>query len=262
MSCRRAISHPREKSGPAASIILIDLRERGIGRKIFAERKKRRHLDVWRAKIRRFAGFVIGIWLVAQFSACALRGVDGLGVGEAPSHATFRKFLALAEAGDAESQNAVGFMLFYGEGVNEDRGSARTWFRLAAAQGNALARRNLEILDRLGGGGSPPAREHAPGQSLYEKFCAGCHGFNGISAYVYSPSFALGETLHKSDDELMRSLLRGKGEMPNWDDKFSRAELSEVLRFVRTLRSNYELGIGQPLRSAPPLYYRFGPMAN
>ncbi len=221
--------------------------------------------------ITRFTRLALSVFLVAQLSACGVpRGDWGEGGNGAPE-TTYRKFLARAEAGDAESQNVVGFMLFYGEGVRLDRTRAQMWFQRAAAQGNLRAQGNLAMLNPVGAAGSGGALEQRPsharpqaspaGQSLYEKFCAGCHGFNGISAYVHSPSFALGEALDKGDAELMRSLLRGKGEMPNWDDKFSRGELQDVLRFVRTLQVRYGLGIGQTLSSAPPVFYLFGPMA-
>lgn len=224
-----------------------------------------------RTGITRFARLALSVFLAAQLSACGvLRGDWGEGGNGAPE-TTYRKFLARAEAGDAESQNVVGFMLFHGEGVRMDRTRARMWFQRAAAQGNPRAQRNLAMLNSPGApesGVAPGQRlsrersQASPaGQPLYEKFCAGCHGFNGISAYVHSPSFALGETLEKGDAELVRSLLRGKGEMPNWDDKFSRGELQDVLGFVRTLQAKYGLGIGQTLSTAPPVFYLFGPMA-
>ncbi len=222
--------------------------------------------------ITRFARLALSVLLAAQSAACGvLMGGGGGGVSVAPE-TTYRKFLARAEAGDTESQNVVGFMLFHGEGVRMDRTRAQAWFQQAAAQGNPRAQRNLAAMVAMGAPESGVAFVQRPagarpqaspaGQSLYERFCAGCHGFNGISAYVHSPSFALGETLHKGDAELIVSLLQGKEEMPNWDDKFSRDELVEVLRFVRTLPARYQQGIGQSLRGAPPLYYLFGPMQS
>ncbi len=209
--------------------------------------------------------------LVLQLSACGIPFTIQ-GGGEAGPETTYEKLLPLAEAGDAESQNAVGFMLFHGEGVDVDRVYAEIWFSRAAEQGNAKAERNLALIQSMGSAvyDTAPGREPAAaatqgrlsGEELYARFCAGCHGFNGIARYVYSPSFALGQTLEKSDSELMRSLLRGKGEMPNWDDKLSRDELEDVLRFVRTLPSRYELGIRQALRAAPARYFLFGPMKS
>jgi cytochrome c6 len=216
------------------------------------------------------ARIALSVFLALQLSACTLPRGDWGEPVNAPA-TTYQKFLARAEAGHAESQNVVGFMLYHGEGVRTDRTRARMWFQRAAAQGNVRGQRNLALLYAAGAteSGVAPDPRHflagsqasLSGQSIFEKYCAGCHGFNGISAYVHSPSFALGEALEKGDAELMRSLLRGKGEMPNWDDKFSRDQLQDVLRFVRTLQARYELGIGQTLRTPPAVFYLFGPMA-
>ena len=222
--------------------------------------------------ITRFARLALSVFLAAQLSACGMPRGDWGEAGDGAPETTYRKFLARAEAADTESQNLVGFMLFYGEGVRMDRTRARLWFERAAAQGNARAQGNLAMLNSMDasefGIDFEQIPSHArpqnslPGQTLYEKFCAGCHGFNGISAYVHSPSFALGEALGKGDAELMRSLLRGKGEMPGWDDKLPRDQLHDVLSFVRTLQAKYALGIGHTLSSAPPRFYLFGPMES
>lgn len=222
--------------------------------------------------ITRFTRLALCVFLAVQTAACGVPRGDWGDAGNGAPETTYRKFLARAEAGDAESQNVVGFMLFHGEGVRMDRTRAQTWFRRAVAQGNPRAHGNLAIMYSLGTPGSGvapdqrPSREppqgSLPGQSLYEKFCAGCHGFNGIAHYVHSPSFALGETLEKGDAELMHSVLHGKGEMPNWDDKFSHGELLDVLHFVRRLQARYDRGIGQALSGAPPVYYLFGPMRS
>ncbi len=216
-------------------------------------------------------------------------------VGRTPLDTTFGKFLVRAEAGDAESQNVVGFMLFFGEGVPRNRLDAHRWFHRAATQGSVRAERNLAVMQDLGAGGPPDDAEAArhfrlagspdgaprhghlalaetvreaatasqsarPGEPIYVMFCAGCHGFNGIAEYEHSPSFALGERLDKSDAELLRSIERGIGEMPRWGDKLPRDDLAAVVTFLRTLRHGYEVGIAQALRTRPRLYFRFGAM--
>jgi len=216
-----------------------------------------------------FARLALSVFVAAQLSACGAPRGNWADAGSGLPDTTFEKFLARAEAGDAESQNVVGFMLFHGEGVRMDRKRANEWFQRAAAQGNVRAQRNITMLSSAGVTESDIAPERrpssallqnsSPGQALYGKYCGGCHGFNGFSSYVHSPSFALGEALEKSDAELTISLMRGKGEMPNWDNKFSLAELQDVLRFVRTLQARYELGVGQRLSGAPPIFYLFGP---
>lgn len=174
--------------------------------------------------------------------------------------------LARARDGDPESQNAVAYMLYHGEGAPQDRVQAREWFVRAALGGNERARQNLASMALPATAAQPrrPATgaDLRQGEQHYLTFCSGCHGVNGIAVYENSPSFAFGERLEKGDAQLMRSLSEGSQEMPGWDGKLTRRELLEVLAFVRTLRERYDGGIAEPLRAAPPHYYLFGPMED
>jgi len=227
-------------------------------------------------------------------AGCSSRKGARAGTDPLPPETTYGKILARARAGDAQSQHAVGFMLFFGEGVPRNRVEAHRWFHRAADQGDPRAQRNLAIMHYLGEG-VPPAPEEAAhylglanarepgapslealaamvrdaacrdqrpraGEGTYVTFCAGCHGFNGIAEYVRSPSFALGERLEKSDGDLLRSIEQGIGEMPKWDNKLPRAEMAAVLGFVRTLRQEYRAGIVRALRARPRVYFVFGAM--
>jgi len=100
------------------------------------------------------------------------------------------------------------------------------------------------------------------GEELFSTFCAGCHGFNGIAYYVNSPSFALGERLHKSDAELHNSITHGKGVMPNWKGKLSQDQVSSIVTFIRTLQTSYQKGIAGNLRGKPEIYFRFRPIGE
>ena len=211
---------------------------------------------------------------------------------------TAAKFLARARAGHAASQNLVGFMLFFGEAAPKNRAEAHRWFHAAAEQGNVQAQRNLAVMHYLGAGvprdleeaeryfrlalenahagprfrvyesigelvergGAVVKSEQRPGEAGYVKFCAGCHGLNGIAAYVHSPSFAIGERLEQSEATLLRSIAHGRGEMPGWGNKLPAQDLIEILRFVRSFPAIYEFGILQELRRPPDLYFLFGPM--
>jgi mono/diheme cytochrome c family protein len=97
------------------------------------------------------------------------------------------------------------------------------------------------------------------GDGLYTMFCAGCHGFVGISYYVNSPSFALGERMHKSDAELMRSIQKGIGQMPSWEDKLSYNQLWAILGSIRSRQSRFMDGIEHPLPETPRVFFRFRP---
>jgi len=211
---------------------------------------------------------------------------------------TYTKFLARARAGDAAYQNLLGFMLFFGEAVPKNRAEAHRWFHAAADQGNARAQRNLAVMHYLGDGvprdleeakryfrlaqenadaglqfrvygsigelvergGDLVKSEQRPGEAGYATFCAGCHGLNGVAAYVHSPSFAIGERLEQSEATLLRSITHGQGEMPEWGNKLPPQDLIEILRFVRSFPAMHELGILQELRRPPEMYFLFGPM--
>ena len=49
--------------------------------------------------------------------------------------AAMREWRPLAEQGHADSQEWIGFLYFYGEGVPQNYAEAAKWYRLAAEQG-------------------------------------------------------------------------------------------------------------------------------
>lgn len=100
-------------------------------------------------------------------------------------------------------------------------------------------------------------REVRQGEKLFSSFCAGCHGLNGIAYYVDSPSFALGERLEKSDGELIRSINKGIGEMPNWDDKLTEGDVQALITFIRSLAPAFEVGLSGEVRHAEGPYFVF-----
>jgi uncharacterized protein len=56
----------------------------------------------------------------------------------------------LAEEGNAEAQNMLGYMYRYGQGVPQDFEQARQWYRRAGDFGNARAQNNLGAMYRQG----------------------------------------------------------------------------------------------------------------
>ncbi len=58
---------------------------------------------------------------------------------------TYERFLPLAVAGDLMIQHFLGYMFFYGEGVELDYEAAHYWFHQAAEEGDSRAQRNLGI---------------------------------------------------------------------------------------------------------------------
>lgn len=232
--------------------------------------------------------------------ACAGEEVVPVATGPRLGDSTYEKFLVRAETGDPDAQNLVGFMLFFGEGVAQDKVEAHYWFHRAANQGHAVAQVNLAIMHAIGrdavadpveaesyyarARSSPAAADRGVaqgdlskailvlrrqesdrvsiGQANYEKFCAGCHGLNGVARYIASPSFAIGERMDKSDDRLLDSIANGKGVMPSWKEKLGEEERRQILAYVRTLQGRFTRGIALSLRDTPSQYFTFGPMQD
>jgi mono/diheme cytochrome c family protein len=212
---------------------------------------------------------------------------------------TFEKFYFDAARDDPKAQNLLGYMLYFGEGVEKDPVTAHYWFERAASQNHVTAHLNLAVIYHLGDGAphDPAAaarafgrwqsavngRSHSPvngatniaetirrireqkqmapmpGRKPYEKFCAGCHGVSGIAKYVASPSFAIGERLNKFDAQLLTSIKEGHGVMPAWDYLLTEHDRRSILAYIRSLPKRFENGIALPRRNSIGLYYIFGP---
>ena len=182
-------------------------------------------------------------------------------------YAAHHWFHRAADQGDAGAQFNLAVMHYLGAGVRKDLREAEYYFRLAKGN-NRIVDRSAMVVDMPQTLAELPERavmrpqtDEFSGEDVYLTFCAGCHGSNGIAAYVSSPSFALGERMEKDDAELFRTITNGRGVMPKWGNKLSDEDLKSALRFVRTLRPQYQRGIAQALRRPTWPYFLFGPMS-
>ena len=98
------------------------------------------------------------------------------------------------------------------------------------------------------------------GAQTYSKFCAGCHGFNGIAYYVNSPSFALGQRMGKSNAILKNSILKGHSIMPGWDDKLTQQQIDSLVLHIRKFEASFDIGIERKLDQPLGLYFIFPPL--
>ena len=88
-----------------------------------------------------------------------------------------------------------------------------------------------------------PRRQDADGRMLYLKNCRTCHGATGEpnseNRSKYPTIKALNDSVFMhgiSDDSLLTVLKKGAGkDMKPWNDKLSPAEMSSVIKYVRTL---------------------------
>jgi len=87
-----------------------------------------------------------------------------------------------------------------------------------------------------GAAGPAFAAGFGPGAPVYERHCASCHGSDGKPLLPGTPDFTRGESLLKSDRELMDAVRFGVGSMPGFDQLIDREGLLNVVFFIRTLR--------------------------
>ena len=72
------------------------------------------------------------------------------------------------------------------------------------------------------------------GEQVYPAFCSGCHD---TLPREMVPKFELGDRLDKTDDELIDTILNGKGMMPPWAmQNWSDEQLDEIICYLRSLQ--------------------------
>lgn len=94
------------------------------------------------------------------------------------------------------------------------------------------------------------------GREVFLTYCSGCHGFDGLAFYPPAPSFAMGDRLVKSDAELLRSILNGKGAMPWWEGKLPRPWLEQALAYIRHMAQQEDVNVPGDWDGS---YYIFAP---
>jgi len=224
---------------------------------------------------------------------------DGIDAYLQEDYATAFRILSPAATKDnPRIQNLVGLMIYEGRGITANPVAAHDLFHDAAELRVADACRNLGILHSIGAPGVPVDYEEArmwftsatansyldaaeaddgsvsipatvinvefkydgDGKHTYLTFCSGCHGFSGMRFFPFAPSFAMGERMTKSSEELMQSILQGKGAMPSWEDKLTISELENVLGYLRelALRTAYGTDLSAT-DTSPDMFFIFGP---
>ena len=100
------------------------------------------------------------------------------------------------------------------------------------------------------------------GADVFMRYCAGCHGFDGFAEYPFAPSFSMGQRLHKSDAELLRSVLSGRHAMPYWQNKLSIGMLQRAIAYLRVMDQPYSSGLPPREQPLPEMHYRFSPVGE
>jgi mono/diheme cytochrome c family protein len=86
-----------------------------------------------------------------------------------------------------------------------------------------------------------PAFAQAPGTDTYKAKCATCHGADGLAATPMGKamkvlSFKDPTMVKASDAQFIASTTNGKGKMPAYKGKLTDAQITDVIKYIRTLQ--------------------------
>ena len=71
------------------------------------------------------------------------------------------------------------------------------------------------------------------GHEVYERFCVSCHNYDGRGANRETNLFADRRRLKNAQNELLTSILDGKGDMPGYSNVLTYEEAQNVLNYIR-----------------------------
>lgn len=86
-----------------------------------------------------------------------------------------------------------------------------------------------------------PALAQGPGAATYKAKCAMCHGADGLAATPVGKSmkvlsFKAPEMVKASDAQFVTITKDGKGKMPSYKGKLTDEQITEVVKYIRTLQ--------------------------
>lgn len=114
----------------------------------------------------------------------------------------FQSLLPLAVKGDADAQYGVGYLLYYGKGIAQDKETGVDWIQKSAAQGFANAQKALELLNLLPKKAKQAAQEvPAKPQKIAQAEKAPLSQKSEINHEGYSMQELLGEQKHSIKSE-------------------------------------------------------------
>lgn len=74
------------------------------------------------------------------------------------------------------------------------------------------------------------------GKAVYDRYCANCHGFNGVSLMPQTPNLAYNQNLLQQDRLLIEKLKMGGPRKPPFLGLIKENDFANVLAYSRTLR--------------------------
>jgi len=79
------------------------------------------------------------------------------------------------------------------------------------------------------------------GADLFKGKCAACHGATGAGDTAMGKNMKLrdlgsADVQKQSDDDLSGIITNGKNKMPKYDGKLTKDQISDLVKFIRTLK--------------------------
>ena len=79
------------------------------------------------------------------------------------------------------------------------------------------------------------------GSDVFKAKCAMCHGASGAGDTAMGKNLKLrdlgsAEVQGQSDADLSKIITDGKGKMPKYDGKLTKEQITDVVKFIRTLK--------------------------
>lgn len=82
----------------------------------------------------------------------------------------------------------------------------------------------------------PPLAAAQSAADTYKAKCAMCHGADGSKSMMGAKPLNGAEVQAMSDSDLTGAITNGKGKMPAYKDKLSAAQISDLVKYIRTLK--------------------------
>lgn len=79
------------------------------------------------------------------------------------------------------------------------------------------------------------------GADTFKSKCAACHGATGAGDTAMGKNLKLrdlgsADVQKQSDEELTNIITNGKGKMPKYDGKLTKDQITDVVKYIRTLK--------------------------
>jgi mono/diheme cytochrome c family protein len=82
----------------------------------------------------------------------------------------------------------------------------------------------------------PPLAAAQSAADTYKASCAGCHGADGSKSMMGAKPLNGAEVQAMSDADLTGAIANGKGKMPAYKGKLTDAQISGLVKYIRTLK--------------------------